>query len=49
MKKKNLKDQNIQLRGEVKEVFTNFSLEMKVVRKVPKTYYSNEGTIKSIK
>lgn len=49
MKKKNMKDQNIQLRGEVKEIMINYDLEMKVVRKVPKTYYSNEGTIKSIK
>jgi hypothetical protein len=49
MKKKNMKEQSIQLRGEVREILNNYDLEMKVVRKVPKTYYSNEGTIKSIK
>lgn len=49
MKRKDKKEQYIQHRGEsgdVKEVIKNYDLEMRIVRKVPKTYYSSEGALK---
>jgi hypothetical protein len=49
MRRKNKKEQFIQLRGNVKEVLRNYDLEMKIVHKVPKSYYSSEGTLKTIR
>jgi hypothetical protein len=46
MRKKDKKEQVIQLRGNVKEVLRNYDLEMKLVHKVPRSFYSSEGTLK---
>lgn len=43
MKKVDKKAQTIQYRGEAKEIMKNYDLEMKMVRRVPKVYYSREG------
>jgi hypothetical protein len=43
MKKIDKKAQPIQYRGEVKELIKNYDLEMKVVSRVPKVFYSMEG------
>lgn len=49
MTKKYRKEQNIQHGGDVKEVIKNYDLELRLIRKVPKTYYSKEGAVKTIK
>lgn len=45
MKKIDKKAQKTEYRGEVKELMRNYDLEMKVVRRVPKVYYSREGEL----
>lgn len=47
MKKKDKKEIRIaEHRGNVREVLKNYQLEMKIVRKIPKSYYSSEGGVK---
>lgn len=35
-------------RGNYNEIIKNYQLEMKIVHKVPKSYYSEEGGVKKI-
>lgn len=43
MMKLDIKTHPVQYRGEVKELIKNFNLEMKVVSRAPKVFYSREG------
>jgi hypothetical protein len=47
MKKRTRKKEvkNIEHRGNNEELTRNFELRMKIVRKVPKSYYSEEGGV----
>ncbi|HLP74133.1 MAG TPA: hypothetical protein VK155_14605 [Bacteroidales bacterium] len=49
MKRKDKKEKYIQMRGESQDLMKRFDMEMKMARKQPKIYYSQEGQIKTVK
>lgn len=49
MKRKDKKEKYIRLRGDSQDVEKKFDMEMRMVRNLPKIYYSEEGGIKNVK
>lgn len=49
MKRKDKKEKYIQVRGDSQDLMRRFDLEMRMARKQPKIYYSQEGEIKNVK
>lgn len=49
MKRKDKKEKYTQLRGDSQDLMKRFDLEMRMARKQPKIYYSQEGAIKDVK
>lgn len=49
MKNKVKKEKYAQYHGQDKDLIKNYTMEMQIVAKSPKVYYSRDGLLKSIK
>ncbi|HLN20331.1 MAG TPA: hypothetical protein VK213_04530 [Bacteroidales bacterium] len=49
MNTKTKKDKNIQYNAGVKDILKNYSMEIQAAKRSPKQYYTQDGSLRSVK